>query len=274
MRVVVIKILNMIGPILLSVLSILSSFLILQPIALWLDPSFNLLASRGISKVAFISLIIFQIILFLSLLSKKFFQQFLQTNFYFFINKNWLKDFFKYFFLFAFLHFLVVIFFFSIESFPYNSEWGTFNFNLILNILWGFVGAFFLAWTEELIFRGTLFPYFNQFLGTFSSIILTSTFFMLVHSITAPWELVTTHWELGLGLFLLGVLLNAAFAITGKLYVGMGIHSGLVFVKVILRRMPFFPSSFDLRISHVAHFLFLALIIFLMIKNKEKIFKK
>ena len=53
------------GPILLSVLSIFTAFIILQPIAFTLNSSFNLMASRGIGKVAFISMVIFQLILFL-----------------------------------------------------------------------------------------------------------------------------------------------------------------------------------------------------------------
>jgi membrane protease YdiL (CAAX protease family) len=127
-----------------------------------------------------------------------------------------------------------------------------------------------LAWTEELIFRGTIFPYFEQFYSTIPSIVLTSLIFMLVHNLKNPLMLLSCDWKLGLGLFLLGVLLNQIFVITRKLYAGMGVHAGLVFVKVVLRRIPFLSSVPDLRQSYLVHILFLFTIVTLFFVYRKK----
>jgi hypothetical protein len=102
---------------------------------------------------------------------------------------------------------------------------------------------------------------------------------MLVHNITHPLELVTTQWKLGLGLFLLGFLLNLVFIISQKLYVGMGVHAGLVYVKVFLRRIPCitYASSLpwwlnsDLRQSLITHLLFAVVITFLLIRARKSL---
>jgi hypothetical protein len=47
-----------IGPILLSALSIFMSFFIIQPIALYLDPTFSLFANRGIGKIGITVLVL------------------------------------------------------------------------------------------------------------------------------------------------------------------------------------------------------------------------
>jgi len=281
MRKTVKQILKLIGPIILSALSIFISFKILQPLANFLDPTFNLLSSRGIGKIAFTLLVIFQIILLLITLPRSFFARFLKTNLYFLFQKNWLLTFFGFFSVCFFLHTLVLFSFFLIGFATYNPNWGTFNINLMLRILFGFIATFFLAWTEELIFRGTLFPYFSDYLNRLSSLFLTSLIFMLVHDLLSPLNLITKNWDLGLGLFLLGMMLNLIFIDTGKLYAGMGAHAGLVFVKVVMRQAPlitFLPTtklpfwvSKDLRTSNFVHLLFLIVIIFFAIKNRKKL---
>ncbi len=273
----------LIGPIMLSALSLLVTFLILQPLACWLDPTFNLLASRGIGKIVFTTLVIFQIFLLLTVQSYKFFQQFLKTNIYFFAQKKWLQDFFKYFCLFFLLHSLLLILFWVCGFANYNATWGKISFNLLGKILFGFIATFFLAWTEELIFRGTLYPYFAQQLKPLPSLLTTSLIFMFVHKLWAPLDLIGKEWQLGLGLFLLGTLLNLIFISTKKLYTGMGAHAGLVFVKVILRRTPLLifisPERFpfwvtkDLRMSPLIHLLFFIVIIILAIKSHKELFK-
>ncbi|MBD3272935.1 CPBP family intramembrane metalloprotease [Candidatus Dependentiae bacterium] len=276
------KITKSFGPIILSALSIIITFKILQPFALFLDPSFNLLSSRGIGKVAFISLVILQIILFLATRSFKFFKNFLETNIYFFKEKAFLKRYSQYFVIFFLLHSTLLILFYFLGFATYNPNWETLTFSVILRTIFGFIVTFFLAWTEELIFRGTLFPYFEQTLSTFSSLCITSLIFMFVHDMKNPLNLITKNWELGLGLFLLGFLLNLIFIDTRKLYTGMGAHAGLVFVKVILRRMPFliFLPSYkipfwvhrDLRQSNLIHLLFIIAIFYMIIKTRKKLF--
>ena len=278
------KFLNSAGPIILSAFSIFASVLILQPFALFLDPTFNLFASRGIGKVAFVSLVLLQIVLLISIQSNNFLKQFFKTNLLFFKNKNWIKDFFKYFSLFFIFHAFVLFILFFLGYIKYNSNWGLFNIDLILKTLFGFFVVFMLAWTEELIFRGTLYPYFRQKLSPITSLLTTSLIFMLVHDLKNPLNLVTKNWNLGLGLFLLGITLNLIFIGTKKLYTGMGAHAGLVFVKVILRRAPFLvflPANIlpfwinkDLRMSSLSHILFFVAIVILVFLYKKNLFIK
>ncbi len=260
----------------LSVLSIFLTFLIIYPFALWLDPSFSLLSSRGIGKIAFVFIVIFQILLLLLVLPQKFLNLFLKTNLYFFVKKTWFKKFFTYFLLFFTLHSLVLLFLWGLGYINYNPEWGNLSFNLFLRIFWGFIVAFLLAWTEELIFRGTVYLYFVQHLKPVCSLFIASTIFMIAHNICD-----TLNIKLGIGLFLLGMMLNLIFIKTKKLYTGMGAHAGLVFVKVILRRVPFltflpatqlpFWISKDLRTSPLAHLLFTLVIIVLIYQNRKKL---
>lgn len=276
------KFIKAIGPILLSALLLLTVFLILQPIMLTLKPEYSLLSSRGLGKVIFITLVISTILGFIFTQSKSFVKSFLETNLYFFKDKNFIKLFFKYFSVFFLLHALLLFIFYISEYAIFNNNWGQFNLILILKILFGFFVVFMLAYTEELIFRGTLFPYFEQHFSTFTSLITTSVIFMLVHDLKNPLNLITKNWQLGLGLFLLGLLLNLIFIKTRKLYTNMGAHAGLVFVKVILRRAPLlifldqnslpFWVNKDLRMSILIHALFFGLILYLIIINRKKIF--
>lgn len=241
-----------------------------------LDPSFNLLANRGVGKIAFISLVIWHIVLFLWFQKRAFMSEFLRINILF-VRQRWLFSFFAFFTLFASAHgIMLFVLWFSgwITLHPI-----TLSYSLIPKILWGFVATFFLAWSEELIFRGTLYTYIAQEYKPLTSAIITSFIFMGAHDLTNPLNLVTTQWKLGLGLFLLGLLLNCIFIITKKLYVGMGAHAGLVFIKVALRRLPIIQYAAplpiyldpDLRKSLVVH-LFFACIIFLMIYKYRRHF--
>ena len=269
------------GPMLLSVLSIFSAFIILQPIALSLNPSFNLMASRGIGKVAFVSMVIFQLVLFLIVQPLPFLNKCLNTSLFFLKKTTWIKTFFFYFSMFFILHTLLLAFFYNLGYAYYNPNWGVFNIQLILKLIWGFFVVFMLAWTEETIFRGISYQYIAQQSSKITSVFITSLIFMFAHDLYNPLNLITKNWKLGLGLFLLGFLLNTIFVITGKLYAGMGVHAGLVFVKVVLRRarfiimptsgLPFWINS-DLRQSLIVHALFLILIFSLILTNKKEIF--
>lgn len=270
------KIWKVTGPIVLSVLSILITFIFVNPIACWLDPTFDLFANRGIGKIGITVLVIWHIFLLLFNCDKKLLIDFWQTNFLFFKNLKWIKAFGLFFIIFAVLHtlFLSGMYFAGFAVYvPVNIN---LNLSFAVKMLVGFIATFFLAWTEELIFRGTVYKFFAQELGLITSAILASVIFMLAHNLSNPLALVTVDWKLGMGLFLLGLMLNLFFVLTEKLYVGMGIHAGLVFVKVFLRRIPFItflaPSLLpfyidkDLRQSLLVHLFFVIVNIILIIK--------
>ena len=280
----VLKFWNATGPIILSALSVLSVFLILQPIATALDQSFNLLSSRDFGKITFITIIISTIILFVLIQPKSFLNKFLEKSLFFFKKKIWLKEFFSYFSVFFILHLLILGLCLGAGHIQLNPNYDTVTIKLLLKTLFGFVTVFFLAWSEETIFRGLIYQYWNRSYSKFISITMTSLLFALVHDLRNPLNLVTKNWRLGLGLFLLGMMLNLIFVHTKKLQTGMGAHAGLVFVKVLQRRFHFieylpasktsFWFSFDLRQSFLTHFLFLIAILILVYKNKKQLFKR
>jgi membrane protease YdiL (CAAX protease family) len=275
------KIMRIVGPIALSALSILIVSLLINPIACWLDPSFHLLANRGVGKVAFTTIVILHILQLFLIGSRHFFETFLDINLRFFKNKRWIVPFFTFFLIFFVVHVALLAIFYLAGYATYNHTSSSPSFG---SLAIGFLATFFLAWSEEVIFRGTLYLYFLQHIRPIESILLTSGIFALVHDLTNPLNLVTKNWKLGLGLFLLGILLNLTFAITNKLYTGMGIHAGLVFVKVVLRRWPiiaFLPVTQlpcwvdrDLRQSFLIHGLFTFVNIILIIKYKKKLFQR
>jgi len=268
------KYLRCFGPITLSALSLFLSFIVLQPLALFFGPTFNLLASRGIGKVAFVSMAIYQILLFLSLFPIKTLKKFFDRTLFFFVKEKWFPRFALYFSSFFTMHSLIIAYLYFSGILTYNPNWGSITTYLVAKTAFGLFVVFMLAWTEELIFRGTLFPYFNQFYGIVSSLFITSLIFMLVHNLRNPLLLITRDFKLGLGLFLLGLFLNQIFVITGKLYTGMGVHAGLVFVKVIFRRAPFLTNLPDLRSSHTTHILFLIAIVYLFVRYRRSFSKQ
>ena len=218
-------------------------------------------------------MVIAHVLLFLSFQSRSFMQSFLDRTLFFFVKEKWLAKFSLFFVTFFSLHSLVLLFFYIMGYVTYQPDWGTINAMLVVKTLFGLLVVFMLAWTEELIFRGAIYPYFAQFYKPTPSLLITSFIFMIVHNLKDPLALLTTEWRLGLGLFLLGVLLNQVFIITGKLYTGMGLHAGLVFVKVVLRRARF-VDFIDLRQSHLVHFLFLIAIISIFIRYRRELLLK
>lgn len=259
------------GPIILSACSIFLTFNIIRPIALLLDPNLNLLASKGFGKIIFSFLAIFQVLLFLITQSQSFIDKFLKISVFYFKDKDFFYKISKYFVVFFSFHWLVLLAFCNLGYVNYNPHWGTLSWPLIPNIIWGLFATFFLAWSEELIFRGMFYPYFAQFWKPITSLICTSFCFMFVHGLENPIIFFLSDYKIAFGLFLLGVLLNTIYVISGKLYTGMGVHMGLVAVKVILRRMPFL-TFMDLRQSSIVHFLFISITLLLIIYNKEKFF--
>ncbi len=256
-----------VGPIIVSALSLFITFHILQPIALFLDPRFSLLLNKGIGKIALTVMVIYQILLLSFLLPHSVVQKIAITNIGFFKEKKWFTEFVRYFLIFAALHCVVLALCYLSGALTLNPGWGTLKKSMFIKLGIGFIATFFLAWTEELIFRGTLFVYWcNTCFSKLTSALLSSAIFSLSHNLIAPWTLITTQWRLGLGLFLLGLFLNLIFIATGKLYIGMGAHAGLKFVKVFLKVIPiavFTPAAYaslwfhpDLRQSLLVHGLF------------------
>ena len=139
-----------------------------------------------------------------------------------------------------------------------------------------------LALTEEIMFRGTLFPYFVQWLRPITAVFVTSLCFMIVHFLPNPVMQLYTDWPIGLGLFLLGFMLNLIFIKTGTMYANIGTHAGLVYVKVILRKMRFLvfaPAAdlpwllnADLRQAPLVHLFFGCIIIGLIINMHDRLF--
>lgn len=264
------------GPILLSALSLFLSFKIIQPLALSLNPIFHLLSSRGIGKIAFTIMVIWQIILLFSCLPKKFLEKFLNIIF-FFKEKSWFSKLALYFAVFFSAYMIFQIFFLHLGYIQYDPNWGIINITLLFQIVFGIFITFFLAWTEEAIFRGAIYTYLNQFWNIYTSILATSLIFMFAHDLSNPLNLITKNWRLGLGLFLLGFLLNQIFVISGKLYTAMGAHMGLVAVKVFFRKAPFLTFVItknlpywlhsDLRQSPIIHLAFVIIIMITAINS-------
>lgn len=127
----------------------------------------------------------------------------------------------------------------------------------------GFIGTLALAWAEELLFRGLLLQHFLRFMPPFASAIASSFIFSILHDLRNPLNLLTAQWQLGLGLFLLGMLLTYIRLWWGSMAASAGAHAGLVYLKVILRKIPLLPiaagSPFlfpvDLRESLLVHVL-------------------
>lgn len=278
------KMWSILGPVCLSAFSIFVTFQIVQPITNLFDPSFNLLANRGVGKIAFMTIVIAHIFLLLFTSRQTLLKIFLEKNIYFFSRSSWIKSFFSYFLLFSTLHVVLLLTLVALGIVQFDPTGLNFSLSLAGSILLGFVATFFLAWSEELIFRGTLYLYWAQDWSPLVSALITSVIFSLVHDLLNPINLMTRDWQLGLGLFLLGFLLNLIFIVSGKLYTGMGAHAGLVFVKVLLRRMPIitYPSAEampwwvhqDLRQSPLVHTLFFLVIIGILVAYKRRITEK
>lgn len=192
---------NALGPVILSVLSFITVFVFVQPLAIRLDLTFSLFANRGIGKIAITVLVITHIILLTTLQSKNFLENWFDTNVSFFKRYTWIKLFSLFFIIFFALHLLLLLSFYVTDFATYNAAWGTIKRSLLLKMLFGFIATFFLAWTEELIFRGTFYKFFVRYLCPLESIVWTSIIFMFVHDLANPLTLVTIHWRLGLGLF-------------------------------------------------------------------------
>ena len=277
------QLLDVMRPVFLSAFSIFISFCLLQPVALWLNPSFTLLASRSVGKIAFTLVVIMHIVMLAATLPRLEWQQFVQRTIMFVTTRSWLQPFFALFALFAALHAFLLC---CLASTPYVTGYipsALTIFSKIPTLTFGFVATFFLAWTEEAIFRGTVIPLLRRGkLSALSSVLVSALIFMLAHDVTAPWHLLSNDLPLGIGLFLLGVMLAQLFMVSNTLYIGMGAHAGLVFIKVFLRRIPCLAYvdalpwwlHSDLRQSPLVHVCFTLVIIGIFWFNQPLFFNR
>lgn len=263
------KIIQFFGPVVLSALSIVGNFFFISFIMSFIDPALSLFATRGIGKITSTLVVLVHIAVFASTWPQELWDVFKQRCLLFLTKKTWHKSFLQIFGLFAGIHLVILL---ALGLTPYAQF--VLNINVItpkilLSVLFGFIATFFLALTEEIIFRGLVLIHFQQYMNNFWAVIASAVIFSLAHDITAPWNLLSSDILLGVGLFLLGILLAQVACISGGLVHGMGLHAGLVFIKVIHRRIPLIDYSDtlpwwlngDLRQSLLIHLLFLSAII-------------
>jgi membrane protease YdiL (CAAX protease family) len=99
--------------------------------------------------------------------------------------------------------------------------WGSFNGIWIAFLLWIAVGVL-----EEIEFRGLVYRLCCAIFGTWGAILLSGVAFGLVHGID-PGATPTALTSVALG----GLMLGAAFALTGRLWLPIGIHTGWNFAE-------------------------------------------
>jgi membrane protease YdiL (CAAX protease family) len=91
----------------------------------------------------------------------------------------------------------------------------------------GFALALLAGITEEILFRGLLFRLCARLLGTWGALLLTSTLFGFSHAVNPA---ATLGSSLAIALEA-GVLLGAAYAASGRLWLPIGLHVGWNFTE-------------------------------------------
>jgi uncharacterized protein len=87
--------------------------------------------------------------------------------------------------------------------------------------------AIFAAVSEELVFRGILFRWIEEFGGSWMALLLTSAFFGAAH-LSNP----NASWIAAVGIaFEAGVMLGAAYMLTRSLWLPMGLHAAWNFAQ-------------------------------------------
>lgn len=83
------------------------------------------------------------------------------------------------------------------------------------------------AFMEELLFRGILFRWIEEFAGSWIALLLTSAFFGAAHLMNP-----NASWVAAFGIAIeAGVLLGGAYMLTRNLWLAMGIHAGWNFTQ-------------------------------------------
>lgn len=281
---VVQRFLKIVRPIVVSALLLFGAATVLQYGIAAIIPSFNILASKDLGKIIFTLLVFGALGIFVYQQPTAFRKDWVERNFLFLSNRRGVKIFGRCFVLFFALHALLlgmcywagVVSFLTVENIHI--------IHLLGKIIFGFGATFMLAFTEEIMFRGTIYPYLAQWLRPLTAVLFTSLAFMIVHFLPNPVVQLAQDWPIAIGLFLLGFMLNLIFIKAGTMYANMGTHAGLVFVKVILRKirfiafapltaLPWFLHS-DLRQAPLVHLLFGLIIIGLCINMKRLLLKR
>lgn len=144
--------------------------------------------------------------------------------------------------------------------------------------------AFMIALTEEILFRGFFLQTLLNDLPKWIAVTITGIIFVLFHDLAHPQSFFTESRQMMLagGLFCLNVLLCFAYLKSKTLYLPIGIHAGLVFAKIVFRKMKLMhtlqPESYlfgidgDARRGFAAWLLFLSGIFVLnyLITEREK----
>ncbi|MBL4587959.1 CPBP family intramembrane metalloprotease [Candidatus Babeliales bacterium] len=275
------KIYRSVGSLIAAALSLFLWSYAFQAGVYYFDLGINILSEKNMGKIIFTFLVLLHVDLFLRLQKKEYVDTFYQTMFSFFYSWRSLISFFYYFFLFFLIHVAVLGLFVSMGHASFISFSSSLSYYFFKKTMWGFIATFFLVWSEEAIFRAALFNHFNRFVSVKPAIFVTSLCFMVAHSLQDPVHFFIHEWRIAVGLFLFGVMLNSLYVSTGKIITSMGAHAGVVFVKVLQRRilfvqfMPQISSIWlidaDLRQSLLAYLLFSACAFyFLYKKNIEK----
>jgi membrane protease YdiL (CAAX protease family) len=100
--------------------------------------------------------------------------------------------------------------------------WGSYR-----QLAGGLLFAVLSAVIEELLFRGLLFRLSSKILGTWGALLVTSTLFGAAHAAN-PGATVSSSLAIALEA---GILLGAAYAATGRLWLPIGLHLGWNFTE-------------------------------------------
>lgn len=157
--------------------------------------------------------------------------------------------------------------------------WANFSLKTVERTLVALLVVVVLATSEELIFRSFVVRYlrWNTSVGvTVAAVVVGSAIFSVTHLIAlGDSRFSSEHLPLLFGLFLLGALLSVTYLATGSLAVAIGVHSGLLGFKVLLRKTQlvainpeawWLNESSDIRVSPVAWAVLVAmgLVVFLL----------
>lgn len=244
-------------------------------------PGFDILASKDFGKVVFTLLVFVALAIFVGYQPSEFASNWRERNFGFLIQKKGAILFAKVFGIFFSLHVLLLAAFYWVGVASFCSD-VFISLKAFGQIIFGFFVTFMLAYTEEVIFRGTVFPYLIQFVRPILAVFFTSIMFMIAHFLPNPVVQLAQDPAIAIGLFLLGFMLNLIFIAAGTMYANIGAHAGLVFVKVILRKvrflviaavptLPWFLHQ-DLRQAPLVHGLFLVVILGLIVWLRKILF--
>lgn len=275
---------KIVRPIFVSALLLFCAAVLVQYCVTFFIPSFDILASKDMGKIVFTLLIFGSLSIFILQQTSKFQHRWWLRNIHFLYDRTQLHLFWRCFVTFFMLHALLLgsCYFYGLGSLQTIADVSIIK--IIGQLLFGFLATFMLALTEEIMFRGTLYPYFAHWLRPITAVFVTSLSFMLVHFFPSPVAQIQRDLPIAIGLFLLGFMLNLIFITAGSMYANIGTHAGLVYVKVILRKARFFVLAStntlpwflhtDLRQAPIVHALFGLIIVGLIVHKRDVLFAK